>query len=79
MPLTHEISKLEESIRVYSEAIESFERARERMLIRRRDAIDSVMVHIDHSLDLNKRTLDSLRSVLESAKAQLDAERLRDR
>ena len=72
------MTKLEESIRVYSEVIESFERTRERMLIRRRGACDSVIAHIDSTLDLNKRTLDSLRDVLETAKAQLEAERSRE-
>ena len=77
MSLTHDIPKLEESVRVYSEVIESFERARERLLTRRRGAIDSVMAQLDESLALNQRTLDSLRNVLGAAKSQLAAERSR--
>lgn len=72
-----QITKLEESIRVFTEAIASFERTRERMLGRRRGATDAVMVHLDESLELNRRTLDSLRNVLASAKEQLEQEKSR--
>ena len=70
-----QIEKLQESIQVYEGVIRSFERARERMLQRRRGASDSVMVHIDESLGLNRRTLDSLNRILETAKEQLERER----
>ncbi len=41
------------------------------MLGRRRGANDAVMVHLDESLALSQRTLDSLRNGLATAKAQL--------
>jgi hypothetical protein len=44
---------------------------------RRQGATDSVMVHIDESLKLNQRTLDSLARVLATAKEQLRQERSR--
>jgi hypothetical protein len=74
-----QIIKLEGSFRVYAELIESFDRVRERLLIRRRGTTDSVMVHLDESLSLNQRTLDSLRSVQETASTQLEQENFRFR
>ena len=74
---TEKLKKLEESIKVYEEVIQSFEHARVRMQERRRGAIDGVMVHLDESLSLNERTLASLRRVLETAKEQVQKERAR--
>jgi len=71
MSRSEQIAKLEDSLRTYQEVIGSFEQARERMKQRRRGATDSVMVHLDESLALNKRTLDSLKRVRSSAKEQL--------
>jgi hypothetical protein len=73
-PAEH-ITTLEESLLVYAELIESFERARERMLTRRRGATDLVMVRLDESLALNRRMLDSLKNVLKTASTQLEQEK----
>ena len=77
MANTRQLENLQESIRVYEEVIRSFERARERMQQRRLSASDSVMVHIDESLSLNRRTLESLNRVLATAQEQLKQERSR--
>ena len=69
--MARKLAKLEESIKVYEEVIRSFQSARERMQQRRRGASDSVMVHIDESLRLNERTLDSLNRVLATAREHL--------
>ena len=66
-----ETRKLEERIAVYENVIASFEGNRQRMLNRRKGATDSVMVRIDESLQLNERTLKSLKSILSAAKRQL--------
>lgn len=71
------IAQLEESIKVYEEVIRAFEEARKRMRERRGGAVDSMMVHIDESLKLNERTLESLGRVLTTAKEQLRQERAR--
>jgi hypothetical protein len=77
MPKNRQLARLEESIRVYEQVIRSFEHANEQMRQRRRSASDSVMVHIDDSLALNRRALDSLNRILESARKQLRQERSR--
>ena len=77
MANTRQLENLQESIKVYEEVIRSFERARERMQQRRQSASDSVMVHIDESLSLNRRTLESLNRVLATAQQQLKEERSR--
>ena len=69
------IEQLEESIKLYKDVIQGFEVRRAQMLTRRRDAIDSVMIHLDQSLSLNERTLSSLKRVLASAQEQLQEER----
>lgn len=71
------IEQLQESIKLYKDVIQGFEERRAQMLIRRRGAVDSVMVHLDESLALNERTLSSLNRVLASAKEQLQEERTR--
>lgn len=78
MPASQQITTLEDSVRVYQEVIESFERTRQLMLGRRRGANDAVMVHLDESLALNQRTLDSLRNGLATARVQLEQERARE-
>ena len=70
---------LRESVTVYEGVIRSFEAARARMEERRKGAIASVLVHIDESLALNRRTLDSLRQILAAAQEQLTEESLRTR
>jgi hypothetical protein len=77
MVKSRQLAKLQESIKVYEDVIRTFERARDRMRQRRQGATDSVMVHIDESLKLNQRTLDSLARVLATAKEQLRQERSR--
>jgi hypothetical protein len=77
MPKNRQLVRLEESIRVYEQVIRSFEHANEQMRQRRKSASDSVMVHIDDSLALNRRALDSLHRILESARKQLRQERSR--
>jgi hypothetical protein len=57
-----QIAKLDESLRLYADVIESFERARERMLDQRRGAMIQVKVHLDELLALNDRRIDSLNS-----------------
>jgi hypothetical protein len=64
------IEKLRERIQTYEQAIALFERNREAMLVRRRDAQDSVKVHIDSMLATHDRALKSLHSVLETAKEE---------
>jgi hypothetical protein len=70
-PDASQIAKLRQSVRLYEGAVATFERARDTMQKRRRGASDSVMVHLDESLKLNQRALESLRRVLETAKADL--------
>ena len=65
------LARLQESIKLYEETIESFERARDRMRLRRKEATDSVMVIIDERLALNQRTLDLLNGMLAAAKEEL--------
>jgi hypothetical protein len=77
MSRSEQIAKLETSLRTYDEVIASFEAARDRMRERRRGAIDGVMVHLDESLRLNQRTLESLRRVRTTTKEQLEALRTR--
>jgi uncharacterized protein YukE len=72
MPEEPRISKMRESIKTYEEAIATFETARSKMQQRRHGASDSVMVHLDESLKLNQRTLESLQRVLQTAKDELD-------
>jgi hypothetical protein len=50
------------------EAIQSFEAAQTLLRRRRASASADVIRHIDHSLELNERTLASLRRALLSAK-----------
>jgi hypothetical protein len=69
--MSDEIEKSRESIRVYENAIAMFERTRDAMHMRRRSAPDSVMIHLDASLKLNARALESLKRVLETAKEDL--------
>jgi hypothetical protein len=77
MPERRKVAKLEESIKVYEEVIRSFQVARDRMQQRRHGASDMVTVHIDESLSLNQRTLDSLSRVLATAHEQLQEARSR--
>jgi hypothetical protein len=78
MPNAATVAKLRENLRVYEDAIATFERARKTMQARRRGASDSVMVHLDQSLKLNERTLASLQRVLDTAKEELRREMARD-
>jgi hypothetical protein len=71
------VANLEDTVRTYEEVIRSFENARARMQQRRSGAPDSVMLHIDQSLKLNERTLESLNRVLTTAREQLHEERSR--
>jgi hypothetical protein len=78
MPNAPAVAKLQENLRVYEEAVATFENARKKMQARRRGASDSVMVHLDESLKLNERALTSLRRVLETAKEELRREMARN-
>ena len=69
--MPQEIPEIERSIREYEEVITSFERASERLRARRKVAHDGTAVGIDRLLELNERTLKSLRNVLDSARSQL--------
>ena len=75
---SRQTTSLEESIRVYTEAIAGLERARQRMLRQRRVAADSVKERINESLALNQRTLKSLRKFHAAAEAEFAREKLRD-
>jgi len=74
MPNASTVATLRENLRVYEEAIATFESARKKMQARRRGASDSVMVHLDESLKLNERALASLKRVADTAKEELHRE-----
>lgn len=58
-------SDLNLAIATYEKLISNYERARERLLERRRSATDAVMVELDDGLAANQQTIDSLRRSVE--------------
>src|SRR5207249_12207968 len=62
------IITLRESVARFEEVVASFERVRADILQRRRGAADHVMVVLDERLDVNARTLKSLKQSLELAR-----------
>jgi hypothetical protein len=74
MPASQKLADIQKSIEVYEEVIRSFENARELLIRRQRNAVDGVAVHIQRSLELNQRTLESLNRALDTAKDQIARE-----
>jgi hypothetical protein len=74
MPASQKLADIQKSIEVYEEVIRSFENARELLIRRQRNAVDGVAVHIQRSLELNQRTLESLNRALDTAKGQIARE-----
>jgi hypothetical protein len=65
-------SIFDDSLRTYEDVIAGFERARERMLERKRNAVADTP-HLDDSLALNARTLESLKRAYTAAKQVAEA------
>lgn len=64
-------SELNLAIATYEKLIANYEKARERILQRRRSATDSVVVALDDRLAANQRTIDSLRRAIEVSRVHL--------
>jgi hypothetical protein len=77
MAQSRRISRILESIRVYEESLRNFEYARELLVQRRRETVDSMMAHIDKALELNEATLDSLHRVIATIRGHLQQEEAR--
>jgi hypothetical protein len=69
------VNRLQERAAELARTIAFFERQREGILQRRRSAADHVMVELDQRLEVNARTLTSLRRTLSVTTGQLEAER----
>jgi hypothetical protein len=59
------------AIETYQVLIANYTLTRERLLVRRRDAADHVMVELDDRLQANQRTLDSLQRAVASTREHL--------
>jgi hypothetical protein len=62
---------LKEAIASYQKLIANYTLSRERMLVRRRGAADSVMLELDERMKANQRTIDALQRAIEVAREQL--------
>jgi hypothetical protein len=62
---------LKQTISLFESMLECYMRARERLMERRRGAIDHVMVEIDDLLAVNSRTTACIQSALEGLREQI--------
>jgi outer membrane protein assembly factor BamD (BamD/ComL family) len=65
------INVLKERLADLETAIAGFERRRAELIVRRRGAVDHVMVEIDERLKVNERTTEALKRTLELVQADL--------
>lgn len=61
------------AIETYQRLIATYTLARERMLERKRNAADRVMVEMDERLEANKRTIDALQRAVEISREHLNS------
>lgn len=66
-------NELKVAIETYQRLIANYTLARERMLGRRKNAVDHVMVELDDRLIANERTIDSLQRAVEMTREQLSS------
>ena len=66
-------AKLKTAIESYQKLIANYTLSRERMLARRHNAADHVMVELDERLAATQRTIDALQRAIEVAREQLKA------
>ena len=72
MAVVSSISELQKAIAGYESLISNYTLARERMLERRRSAVDHVMVELDERLEANARTIEALNRALEISREHLN-------
>ena len=59
------------AITSYQKLIANYTLSRERLLVRRRNAADHVMVELDERMLANQRTIEALQRAIEVAREQL--------
>jgi hypothetical protein len=64
-------TELKTAIMSYQKLIANYTLSRERLLARRRNAADHVMVELDERMMANQRTIDALQRATEVAREQL--------